>query len=461
MSAEDVFKNIPPPSYEEIMGHQTLTSAKTNVSREELPPLAYIDIMPRCLFPGNMKGKVPPEYDKFSTLIEAANHWLRGNPSYGVWKCETVERKVESSGEVLMESMLFHEATYGFNVNINGIRMWLYVRDNISTPPQQLGLRSRVPDKVEIPIPYYMGRRRRYYGPAFVQTIMSYEGLKKTMEKLNNELKSEPVGGTILNVECAVIKAAEGFERLDVDPDNTVFHENGGKLRRYTQIIRIFYVIGSPSQETIDLIDVMPKATRKPGMGTPAKFESFDETMERLSRNPPSELREGRVVNLQTLFPQYKELAGEVDVLANDTDDFVTGSLNRKQMQILRIFKVNGSSPRPFPPNLSSKLFVPVRTGSRSFETMLQTMFRIEAWLRVTGLPIYNVETVSYLFNEHSPSGVDASKSSVVCPVGVGKHFVTAIRVYFYQQYHEPDPALLPPVFPWNGSSGSSSCTLL
>lgn len=65
MSAEDVFKNIPPPSYEEIMGHQTLTSAKTDVSKEELPPLAYIDIMPRCLFPGNMKGKVPPEYDKF------------------------------------------------------------------------------------------------------------------------------------------------------------------------------------------------------------------------------------------------------------------------------------------------------------------------------------------------------------------------------------------------------------
>lgn len=290
---------------------------------------------------------------------------------------------------------------------------------------------------------------------------MSYEGLKTTMEKLNNELKSEPVGGTILNVECAVIKAAEGFERLEVDPNNTVFHENGGKLRRYTQIIRIFYVIGSPAQETIDLVDVIPKVTHKPGMGTPAKFESYDEAMERLSRNPPSELREGRVVNLQTLFPQYKEFAGEVDVLANDTDDFVTGSLNRKQMQILRIFRVNGSSPRPFPPSLSTKLFVPVRTGSRSFETMLQTMFRIEAWLRVTGSPIYNVETVSYLFNEHSSSGVDASKSSVVSPVGVGKHFVTAIRVYFYQQYQEPDPALLPPVFSWTESSGSSSCTLL
>lgn len=63
--------------------------------------------------------------------------------------------------------------------------------------------------------------------------------------------------GTILNVECAVIKAAEGFERLDVDPDNTVFHENGGKLRRYTQIIRIFYVIGSPAQETIGGLHIL------------------------------------------------------------------------------------------------------------------------------------------------------------------------------------------------------------
>lgn len=68
-SAEEVFKNIPPPSYEEIMGHQTLTSAKKDVSMEELPPLAYIDIMPRCLYPGNMRGNVPPEYDRFRYIF--------------------------------------------------------------------------------------------------------------------------------------------------------------------------------------------------------------------------------------------------------------------------------------------------------------------------------------------------------------------------------------------------------
>lgn len=36
--------------------------------------------------------------------------------------------------------------------------------------------------------------------------------------------------GMILNVECVVIKVVEGFECLDVDFDNIVFYENGGKL---------------------------------------------------------------------------------------------------------------------------------------------------------------------------------------------------------------------------------------
>lgn len=124
--------------------------------------------------------------------------------------------------------------------------------------------------------------------------------------------------------------------------------------------------------------------------------------------------QEGRVVNFQTLFPKYTDYRGtlqhvssfatymyfsaswtfvyvlfcylgELDVHSNETDDFVSGTLRRKQMQITRIFKVSGGSPKPLPDTLSSKLFVPVRTGPRSFETMLQTMYRIEWWLRVTG----------------------------------------------------------------------------
>jgi hypothetical protein len=43
-------------------------------------------------------------------------------------------------------------------------------------------------------------------------------------------------------------------------------------------------------------------------------------------------------------------------------------------------------------------------------------------------MQVYSVETESFLFKEHSQIGVDTSKSNVVNPSGVGKHFVTAIR---------------------------------
>ena len=39
------------------------TSLKDKVP--EPPQLAYIDIMPRCLNTGNIKGKVPPKFDNF------------------------------------------------------------------------------------------------------------------------------------------------------------------------------------------------------------------------------------------------------------------------------------------------------------------------------------------------------------------------------------------------------------
>lgn len=40
-----------------------------------------------------------------------------------------------------------------------------------------------------------------------------------------------------------------------------------------------------------DLIDVIPRYTQKPGYGKSAKLETYEETMSRLSRNRPSELK--------------------------------------------------------------------------------------------------------------------------------------------------------------------------
>lgn len=54
--------------------------------------------------------------------MATANQWLSSNPSYMVWKCETVEKKVDKGPLVDMDSMLHHDSTFGFNVYVRGLR---------------------------------------------------------------------------------------------------------------------------------------------------------------------------------------------------------------------------------------------------------------------------------------------------------------------------------------------------
>lgn len=59
-------------------------------------------------------------------LVSAANQWLRDNSSFAVWKCETVERKVEKTQmgpQILMEKMTFIDSAFGFNVYCRGLRL--------------------------------------------------------------------------------------------------------------------------------------------------------------------------------------------------------------------------------------------------------------------------------------------------------------------------------------------------
>ena len=62
---QNVQETLPPPSYDEVMGHQIQTSAKHNVPQEELPALSYIDVMPRCTSQGDMRNRIPPVCDGF------------------------------------------------------------------------------------------------------------------------------------------------------------------------------------------------------------------------------------------------------------------------------------------------------------------------------------------------------------------------------------------------------------
>ncbi|XP_060073517.1 uncharacterized protein LOC132553303 [Ylistrum balloti] len=275
---ESVAATCPPPSYEEVMGHRTVGYAKTT-SPSDLPPLSYIDIMPRLLDPGNIDKKVTPQFDKFSVVVQAANMWLAGNPLYAVWKCETVERKVEKGANIVMEKMIYHEATFGFNVFIRGLRLWLTKKVDQNEPVQQLGLLNVLPQKIAV-VPTHVSygpqinmgtgvqinikSRRRHVGyttindPEILNNMIlpsmnvSFQGLRTTLKQLNEDLKSNPLQGTVLNVETTTMKTFEGLGgRGDMDPDQTCWHEDGNKFKRFTQIIRVFYVIGPPANEQI------------------------------------------------------------------------------------------------------------------------------------------------------------------------------------------------------------------
>lgn len=54
-----------------------------------------------------------------------------------------------------------------------------------------------------------------------------------------------------MNVETTSMKACEGFKRSDLDPEKTCWTENKSEVRKYTQIIRIFFLKGHPLNEEI------------------------------------------------------------------------------------------------------------------------------------------------------------------------------------------------------------------
>jgi hypothetical protein len=76
---------------------------------------------------------------------------------------------------------------------------------------------------------------------------------------------------------------------------------------------------------------------------------------------------------------------GQLTVTSDSTDDSISSFSVRRMAHILRVFYTKSASSGVPPSIVTSRLFLPARTGRRTFECMTQTMERIDAWLRVTG----------------------------------------------------------------------------
>lgn len=80
-------------------------------------------------------------------------------------------------------------------------RLWLHVKD-LSTPSQQIGLLNKVPHTTDIDLTPQLSHPFAVYvfrHPLFIQTygysMTTYEGLEKTLQSLNEDLKRNPLQG--------------------------------------------------------------------------------------------------------------------------------------------------------------------------------------------------------------------------------------------------------------------------
>ncbi|XP_070183337.1 uncharacterized protein [Littorina saxatilis] len=483
MSAEDVLASKPPPSYEEAMG-QFVTSVKE--TQDESPPLSYIDIMPRMTDQGNMKNNMPPAFEKFSDIMRGANMWLQSNPALRVWKCETVERKVELGPVVHLDSTLHHESSGGANVYVFGVRLWLTRRTDPKEDIQELCLLNVPPPVKEIPVtighcgPFMgmgmgmegmgmypvmhfgrLGRRRMMVTQGMIQT---YEGLSKACDSYNEATKADPLDGSILNVETTPVKFGDRFSGREADPDVTSWSESGksGKLfstKRFTNILRVFYVKGPPRHETLNMQTFLPKVLREPEWNRSAQFDTFDGVLAQTQQWLQSQSGV-RVVSIETRDTEFHAGFGQPVVFNEDSaDDIITSIKDRNLVHYLRVFYVSAPDATSYGSTaLTSRLFVPIGTGGRRFETMTQTMDHINAWLSVVGQPLFSVETVPLLLT--AGNRVDTSKADYKHTSRVGNYWLTCVRLYFPTPFQEPPPSALPASQSSHGQQ-SSSCRIL
>ncbi|WAR31388.1 LOW QUALITY PROTEIN: hypothetical protein MAR_033973 [Mya arenaria] len=346
---------------------------------------------------------VPPP----SAVVTGANRWLADHPELSVWKCECVQTPLSTARDGSLyydlNSMVRHDSTYGYSVYLKGLRMWLTTAQPGSTP-QQLGLRTAVPEvkTIELPNRYRKGR------------IIEMKCRRR-----------------ILTIGTDMVKAFDQF-KLDLDPDAACWDEDKDRYSRVTQVLRIFYLQGPPGNEEIAMGQWV---TQQKG---------------------------SRIVNIQQFDAIVeKTFDNELKVETDSTDDAVWAFKDRRLAKTLRVFQVTsgGQAVAQQPNHINSRLFLPARMGPKVFESMTQTMDRVDFWLRVTGANVYNVETVKLLLHETQPAGADVAASEYRIQKMTGKYWLTAIRVYIAGPYNEPDPSQLPPVPLYK--SGSGSCTIV
>nr|KAG5694558.1 hypothetical protein BaRGS_032503 [Batillaria attramentaria] len=388
--------------------------------------------------------------------MEQANQWLRSMPQFVAVKCETVEHKLNPTDYSLDPDTCFiHFSSHGKNIYLKALRVWLMPKKDSEMPVQQIAYITVLPDHTSgnltatlasLVTNAAMRVQPEYLFPAF-------DNMATTMEKLNNHLQSKPLPGKILTVETVPFKVAESQSVDKLNTEATLWSESGKHSRMYLFGIRIFYVVGQPEFERIGHHDEVPECAQDPeGMGLRIKFAPFTKTVARAAVWLQDQ-HNMRAVNFQSIKLKAERPAGTGPYVF---DPNVAGYneapslVESRFVKFLRIFYVKGQKvdvPDIYSStNLTTRLFVPVKRGTKSFETFSKTMQRVIQWLNATGTPVLGMETVKYPVNveAYEGTGVNEERVDQVVNSYSGQYSLACVRLFFPRQFKEPPPEIVP-----------------
>ncbi|XP_050391808.1 uncharacterized protein LOC126810668 [Patella vulgata] len=377
-------------------------TAGLELNNSELPPLTYVDFMPRCI--GQSLDGKEPEFASYRTVMEQVNQWLISMPQYKIFKVETIDRKLLGEMKLDLDSTLQHESSHGQNMYVRGIRIWIFPNPNPSDEVQQISYISILPDvsegnSADVSLALSANYRMRAEHP-----VPAYDTLKITIEKLNRQLQHRPLAGKILNIETFSVKVVEGVGNEKPDTESSCWIDSNRSSRLFLYALRVYYITGQQQFETIGYHDEVPDIVQtSEGLGVKVKYAPFTQVVSRTARWI-QEQTNVQVVNLQSInIPTEKRYGGQINFKSNISGYGELPLSDSQFVKILRTFyvtKQKSKNDEVMPSvNLTTRLFVPIRRGPKEFEAFSKTMQRAIAWLQVTKCPLYGMETVNYVIH--------------------------------------------------------------
>ncbi|ELT91973.1 hypothetical protein CAPTEDRAFT_228730 [Capitella teleta] len=454
MSSPDFDKVPPPPEYEPptlqgVVGVEWTQKLENPVS--QIPRLVYADFLPKCRVEGNHKLRILPVFEDFTTLMSILNDWLMKNPAYQVVRAESIERKVDQTGQWEFDSMLYFQAAFGKTTYIRGIRVWL-VPNVDQQPPQQLWYMNVLPKCRMVSMmnhSMYMSRRRHCHHMASMY-IPQFENLDATLAKVNEKLAAEALPGSILTVECVDMKYSDFFKPGSFNPDEGHWTEEKADMKIFITMLRMFFVRGQPSpNQEIGFEDFAPACMpMNSRLGKP-KFEEYPNLWKRASEW--LQTTQGiRVTNLQTVNCRVSLSCFNAEPHLDTKKTYAIVGGESISVNVLRVAYLK----KPQETQkicLTSRAFLPVRKGPKDFESMWETVQRINAWLHFTGVKVIGVDTIILGIDPMVKREINPEETRQIVYPSSGQHWLSVIRLYFDGEFVEPPESDLPPACKWTG----------